>query len=554
MSSTRQSKLPILAIGAIVLVAGGIGAYFAVKQVMKGTDSSPLTAAKLVPDDAVAAVYISGDTQAWKKLEAFGTPEAQKLVGDGLAKMNQELLTQSNVTFDQDIQPWLGGTMIAILPPNAVKPAQSLPNTPDAPNVLVVVGVKDKLAILNFSNKLKANKSLKQKEVDYKGQKITEISSENGDPGYISFSENHLVISDQRLLVEQSIDAAKGEPSFASKPNANTVLTQGMELQNPLVQFYLPDYGGLVKQALASTPQATPLSPDLLKQLEQVKSISGGIGVDDQGLRLKTNTIVDPKAGLLLTQSSPGKIVSLFPSETIALMSGYGIKQGWEAALKQADANPELKRGIDIMRGGTQVVNLDLDKDIFGWMDGEFGLAMMPVNQGMLASAGVGGALAFDTSDRKTAEAMFAKLDTLVKQQMVSPTPKEVGGKKVTDWQTPMGTVLTHGWLDQDTVFVAVGEPVVSAITTPKGAQLDASPAFQGITGSLPKPNGGYFYLDMEKVMPLIEKVSAQASPMPPESKAILSSIRGIGATASNPNTSTSQMEMILSLKPKAAQ
>lgn len=41
-------------------------------------------------------------------------------------------------------------------------------------------------------------------------------------------------------------------------------------------------------------------------------------------------------------------------------------------------------------------------------------------------------------------------------------------------------------------------------------------------------------------------------NPIPPEANAILNSIRGIGITSIQPDTSTSQVEILLALKPKS--
>jgi hypothetical protein len=204
------------------------------------------------------------------------------------------------------------------------------------------------------------------------------------------------------------------------------------------------------------------------------------------------------------------------------------------------------------VRGQLKFVNIDLDKDIFGWMNGEFAFGAVPSNQGVLANVGFGGALVFDTSDRKTAEATLTKLDTLAKTQQINVANRNIAGKDVTEWQIPrQGALLAHGWLDQDTVFVALGGPVADAISDHKNQSLNNSDAFKAVTGSLHKPNGGYFYLDMDrtKTVPLINSfISSDTNTI-----TILSSIRGLAFTANSPDKSTSELEMLLALKPNTA-
>ncbi|PHJ56069.1 metalloendopeptidase [Nostoc linckia z18] len=550
-----KSKFLIPAVGAAVVIVGSIAAYTFLKGGPSGSSSDALGSAKVVPSTAMMATYITTDPKAWEKLQQFGTPEAQKLVAKSLEDLNKEMFSDSNISYEKDIKPWAGGVMIALLPPNPTKPVQlnlppsaptPPPNVQPEPNILVVVGIKDKISALNFANKLKSEKGVKFKESDYQGQKIIE-TTENGKATYsVVLDNNHLVLAPEKQAVEKAIDTFKGQSSFASKEGASSVF-KGVDVKNSLAQIYVPDYAGMVQQLAAANPQATQLPPQTLAQLKQVKSVVAGVGVDDAGVRVKAIANLDPQLIKYQYQSTPGNIVEQIPADTFALVSGNGISRGWETVVEQSKDSPELKQALEQVRGQLKFVNIDLDKDIFGWMNGEFALAAIPSNQGVLASVGFGGALLFDTSDRKTAEATLTKLDTLAKTQKINIANRNIGGKDVTEWQIPQqGALLAHGWLDRDTVFVAVGGPVADAIADRKSESLDKSEAFKAVTASLQKPNSGYFYLDMDKTktLPVINSLISS------EANTILSSIRGFGITATSPDKSTSELEMLLALKP----
>ncbi|MEH1941659.1 MAG: DUF3352 domain-containing protein [Nostoc sp.] len=555
-----KSKFLIPAVGAAVVVAGSIAAY----TYFKGSSAGSLDAlgsAKVVPSTALMATYITTDSQAWAKLQQFGTPEAQKLVAKGLEDFKKQMFSDSNVSYEKDIKPWAGSVMIAVLPPNPVKPAQlkvpsGAPNLPtnlqQEPNILIVVGIKDKLSALNFANKLKSQKGVKFQESDYQGEKIIK-TTENGKPTYSAVLNNsHLILAPEKQAVEKAIDTFKGQSSFASKEGASSILNKGVDVKNSLAQIYVPDYAGMVQQLAAGSPQAKQLPPQTLTQLKQIKSVVAGIGVDDSGVRVKAIANLDPQLNKFQYQSSPGNIVGQFPTDTFALVSGNGISRSWEALVEQSKDYPEMKQALEQARGQLKIANLDLDKDIFGWMNGEFAFGAIPSNQGVLASVGFGGALVFDTSDRKTAEATLTKLDTLAKTQQINVANRNIGGKDVTEWQIPkQGALLAHGWLDQDTVFIALGGPIADAVSDRKNPSLDTSDAFKAVTGSLQKPNGGYFYLDMDKtktVPPINSFISSNADII-----TILGSIRGFGITSTSPDKSTSELEMLLALKPNTA-
>jgi hypothetical protein len=544
-----KSKFLIPAIGAAVIVTGSIAAYMYLKGPF-GDSSGALASAKIVPSTAFIATYISTDPQAWAKLQQFGTPEAQKIVAKGLDSLNKDLLRESNISYEKDLKPWVGGVMIAVLPST---PANPTPNTPPATlqaNILMVVGIKDKLAALNFAKKLKQEKGVTTKEIDYKGEKITETTGK-GKPSYSTVLNNtYVVLAPSKQTVENSIDTYKGEPSFASKSGAKDVFGKNVDVKNSVAQIYVPDYGGMVQQLIATNSQTT-IPPETLKQLKQVKSMVADIGIDDAGVRMKAIANLDPQLSKFQYQNTGAKIVANFPGDTLALINGQGISSWWSAVVESKDY-PEFKQVIEQTRGQLKAVNFDLDKDIFGWMNGEFGFAAIPSNQGILAQLGVGGAFVFDTSDRKTAESTFAKLDNLAKTQKINVAQRNIGGKDVTEWQIPQqGALLAHGWLDQDTVFLALGGPVGEAIAQPKTQSLDNSDNFKAVTSSLQKPNGGFLYLDMDKTVSLVNRYAVQGQAMPPEAAAILSSIRGLGVTATSLDKSTSQVEMLLALKPK---
>ncbi|QIR38565.1 DUF3352 domain-containing protein [Tolypothrix sp. PCC 7910] len=557
-----KSKYFIPTIGAAIVLTGGIAAYMYFKGGPTGDSAGALGSAKVVPSTALMATYITTEPEAWAKLQQFGTPEAQQLVAKGLESFNQDMLRDTNISYEKDIKPWVGGVMVAVLPPNPVQPAQfnppsGTPNKPTKlqaePKMLLVVGIKDKIGALNFGNKLKAQKGIKFQEIEYKGEKITE-ATDKGKPTYsVVLNNSQLLLSPEKPTIEQAIDTFKGQPSFATKEGASSILAKGVDVKNTLAQIYIPDYAGMIQQLAAANPQGTQLPPQTLKQLQQVKSMVAGVGVDDAGLRVKAIANLDSQLNKFQYQNTAAKIVGEFPTETFALISGQGISKTWSTLLEQSKDYPEFNQAVAQVRQQLKQINLDLDKEVIGWMDGEFAIGAIPSNQGILASVGFGGAFLFDTSDRKTAEATLSKLDDLIKKQPVTVAQRTIDGKNVTEWQVPQqGALLSHGWLDQDTVFVAIGGPVAEAIATKKNQSLDGSETFKAVTGTLQKPNGGYFYIDMDKTMTVVNRFAA-AQPLPPQATAILSSIRGLGVTATSPDKSTSQVEMLLALKPKAA-
>lgn len=546
MSKNTGKLIASVFVGATVLGLGGVAAYL-YSDGYFGNSDTPLESARIIPNNAVMAGVISTNPQAWSQLQQFGTPEAQKVVDKSIQDFQKDAFTDSKVNFEKDIKPWLGSVMFAVLPSSASKPAQKT-------DLLVVVGIKNKFSMLNFGNKFRSDKKQGEiKEVDYKGIKILE-STDKGKKSYAAILKNHLVLADEIKTVQLAIDAFKGSPSLASKADAASMLSNDVGVQNPIAQFYLPDYEALVQEISAQGGSTAPLNPETLKQLKQVKSVVAAVGIDNAGVRMKAIAKLNPSALKIEYKPSPGKVVAQFPAETFALANGQGISRYWSAIVEKSKSEPQMQQAIDGARQQVKTLNFDLDKEIFGWMDGEFALAAIPSNQGILSNVGFGGALVLETSDRTTAEATLNKLDEIAKSYSITIAPRNIEGKTVTEWQVPQqGALLGHGWLDGNSLFVAFGGPISDAIATKPSQPLDSSESFKAITGSLPKPNGGYFYLDMDKTMSLVNSTlpPAQKSFISPEASAVLNSIRGLAFTAAQPDSSTSQIEMLLALKPK---
>ena len=535
------NKLLLPAVGLGVVAAGSAAAFMYLKA-PSGDLANPLASAKLVPEEAYMVAFISTDQQNWAKLEQFGTPEARQIVNKSIQSFQQKMLAETQLDYDKDVKPWVGNVMIAVLPGTSGK---------SQPNMLMVVGIKDKANALGLAGKLNSQSKVKATESDYKGVKITGFASEKSST-YTAVVKDFLVMSPEKQSLEKAIDTAQGKPSIASRPDADSLMTRSAEVQNPIARFYMLDYAKAVQEMSSRNPNAKPLPTATLDQLKQIKSVVSGLGIDNSGLRLKAVANLDPNAKTIEFKPSPNKVIGQFPGDTFALVSGQDIGRIWAQTAEQSKSNPDSQKVLDQMRQSTKTIGLDLDKDVFSWMNGEFGLGMVPSTQGLFAQLGFSSAMVIGSSDRKTAEATLSKLDNLAKGSSIPIQQRDIQGKKVTEWTIPgQGALLSHGWLDQDTMFLTFGGPAEAIVNKPNPA-LDGNAVFKDVTSSLPKQNIGYFYMDMEKTSALITQIrsATQQGGLPPEVQTVLDSIKGIGATSVQPNKGTGEFEMLLALKP----
>lgn len=537
-----------LALGGAVL--GGVGAYLHFKLRPAINAKSPMSSAKIIPGDASFAGYLLTDTKAWSKIQQFGSPEAQTILNQTFDSITQQaeqrLLQPHNIDLEKDLLPWIGSVMLATLP--------STPSGSSSSSNLLVVGIKDKIAALDFANKHKSQ--LQAQKTTYKGIDLMEVTDGGQTPHYLAILDDHLVLSDTKTSVERAIDTYKGESSLAKVMQQSSNISD-TQVENQVAQFYIPRYPELIAQVTQDGLGTNNIPPQVLKQLDAVESIAVGVGITPIGVHLKSLAHLNPihqTASKVAFKPISEKLIAHFPANTIALVTGGNIKQGWDNALEESKKDPSLTASLNAMRQKVlQATRLDLDRDILGWMNGDFALGLVPSTQGLLAQAGMGGALVITTSDRPTAEATVQKLDTLASQNGIQINQRQAGSVNITGWQFFGQSALSHGWVNNETLFMALGEDVSQSIATPPSKSLKESETFGAITRSLPQKNNGLFYADMDQIMTLIQtnSILAQSNLITPEAEAILSSMNGIGITSTPMGDANVQTEMLLKLKPK---
>ncbi len=535
--------LPLVGLSTIV-VAGSAGAYYYFQGELPffpNQSITPLVAAEVIPESAFASGYLSTNKKTWQQLSQYGTPEVKEEIQTRLEQWDRDTFSDKNISFEKDILPWIDGITIALLSPRKSSPV------PEDVQPLIVIGVKNKIKAKQFFDKLKGEKNLTIETREY--QKITIVKSEDSSGNNFSFAllDNRLVVAETDYTIETAIDSFQGASSYADKPEVRKLLKQPLSIKNSLLNIYIPDYGETVGQFLENTNQSIPETS--LKQLESVESIVMGIGAEKKGLHLQAIAKFNPDKTEEIPKSVKGNILAEFPGKTFLLANGQGIDQGWNQLVEMGREDREVNSLVREIRNGFRQIKLDADRDVFNWMDGEFGLGFIELDRGGIANLGMGGMILLETSDRQTATNTLEKI-TQFASSNASFTIKEksVKGIKVVEWIVPsQGVVLSHGWLDKQNLMVSLGTSFEVVEESKNQETLLQNPNFKEIKSLLPSQNLGYFYVDFSQITKQLEGLPGAT--IPSESKPILQSIKGLGMTVSFPNDSTSQFDAVLSIE-----
>ncbi|BAQ63670.1 DUF3352 domain-containing protein [Geminocystis sp. NIES-3709] len=520
----------------LTLLATGAGYYYG-KNFLLGSELTLESSSQVIPQSALANTFISTNQEQWAKLEEFSTPFTQemidknwkKLVNDNLGQQNQ------NIDYQQDILPWLGGISFAVLPSS-----ESEINY----DIVTILGIKNKLKANSFLQKIKQNNTEKPIETKYQNITIYQIDNNNNQI-WVSVFNNYLVIAEEEKIIQKIIDTYKGGESLAD------VSSQNLPSQNGILQVYLPDYNNWFLNIIKDTLPEINIENSAQAQLGKIDSITMNLSVENHGLKLSSlvnlsqpvtfNPNIKPVSNNLLTK---------IPDNTICLVSGGGVNQIWQELNKEKQNIPELDLFISQAKIVTlQWLNLDLDKDIFSWLDGEFALALLSPNNNQF-SQGLNGLLLLESSNKTQGEATFKNIENAARLfPFIQINQNNIDGISITEWSSPQEKLLSYGWVNNNNFLLTFSSNFQDIKNMEKSNSLSENNVFKIATESLPKTNYGYFYCNLEKAFSLAENLDDNlwdSSTL--EFKAFANSITAIAITNSPVNNSTNQVDLNISL------
>ena len=538
--NTNKTQKIALGLGLLVLAGGGAGAFI-YQQGWLGKSLTPQEASQIIPQEATLTGFINTDPQVWSKLAQFGTVDAQKIIGTNLDNFQKDLSKNSQISYKEDIEPWLGNVMWAVIP-------NSNPAPEDKPNLLLVIGIKNKLSANNLAKKLEKQSGYQIKTTEYQGITITEVTTPSNSSKFsFALLGSAIILSDEQKIIERAIDVQKGKPSYGQKPTVIEAMKQKLNQENPLTQVYfIPDF----------SPGAQSIFPaETLEQLKKIKSSVIGVGVIKQGLQLTVLTRTDGSLAQPWLKPLNNKSLSQLPEKTMVFVNSQPPSHFWDLFVAEAAKTPDSMKILTSIRQTSQQVSLDADKDIFKWMDGEFAISLVPSPPNMLGNLGL--VLLWQTSDPTTAKNTLEKLTKIATQAApITVQQNKTQGKDITQWQLSMGlgpqTLLSYTWLESNSLAIGLGIPMANIIdtTTQSKTSLSNNSTFQNLTSSLPKENLGYGFIDVEQLRPTIAPfLQNQSSSISPETMSFYESINGIAMTSSLPEPTLNQSDIIVGLK-----
>ena len=381
----------------LTILAMGGGYYFG-KKFLLGEELTLQRSNQIIPESTIVNTFISTNEEKWGKISEFGTPEAQQIIKQNWQKIVDDNLPQEDqkIDYQEDILPWLGGVSLAFLPSPTAGIDYSL---------VAILGVKNRLKAYQFVQKIKDNNKEKFLETKHQNIRIYQIN-DNNKQIFVSFFNNNVVITDKENSVKEVIDTYKGGVSLAD------VSSQNISSDNSIIQIYLPDYNNWLWNIIKDVFPDADINKYTENQLQKIDSILTNLSIENHGLKMRS--IIRTTEPMLFSETIKpvsNNLLSQIPKDSLCVMTGNGISQLWQGINQEKQNIPDLEILINQAKAMTlQWLNLELDKDIFSWLDGEFALALTSTNE-VNSPATLQGLFLLESSNRSQGESTFKSLE-----------------------------------------------------------------------------------------------------------------------------------------------
>ena len=533
MNSTYPGvKSPLSIALAIILALTTIwSVYWLTTQsaisLLNGADRQAPEAAVLVPKDAPLMVSLLTEPDRLQKLRMLRTGlRRRSLVRDEFVAIEQSVLADTELTYERDIQPWLGDEVTLAV--TAIDRDRD-PKNGNQPGYLVALSINDAERSREFLDAYWLNKAVSGREIqteEYNGvqtiySKRTYRPKELKPRDFNPFAKANAgewasaIVGSRFVLFANDPEVLRQAINNVQVPDLNLNSTDAY--QTALTQ--LTDRRiGLVVANLAALD-----SDNLTTASNLPQTVAAAIALDRHGLILDTlwsDAADRPDTAPAL--AAPPRALGYIPKNAAIALTGEDLSQRWSQiqamlsgggsftqALSQAIASLETQWGMS------------LNDNIFRWTQGEFALGLLPVQAGNAAGNAADWVFVTQTNDR--AEAAIAELDRLASERGYTAgafSLRDYG--RVFAWTKLKPTTNTsnsgprlrlepdvlgvHGSFEGYEVLASSIAAIDAAFSAPFDGSVRQQEGFAIGRSLLGEINDGYFYLDWETGKTTLER------------------------------------------------
>lgn len=508
----RSFQNLLAAIAGGLLVLGTVGFIWVLAQsplgLLKGSAQAEPTAAAFVSKQApVMASLLVNPDRLQTLWQMVAKPGDRAAVRREFEQFKQGILGSSELSYPRDVQPWLGDEITAAI---TSLDFDRDPTNGKQPGYLLALKTKDTERSREFLQLFWQKRAIAGSELEfdaYQGSKIIY--------GKVTNQENSAPLTIASAVV------GKRYVLFANSPKVlrdaiNNVQTEESSLVSS------PDYQqaiaaldrGRIGVAFVNVPELAALNGQ--EFTGEKTQVAIALGLDRKGAIAETAILGNAAETQIVKQTTLVEALNYLPAASPIVASGQDLNQLW-TGVSQSTAQygriaSVLTQPIETLQQRWQI---DLPKDVFQWVKGEYALGLLPreTSKDSTKESTSDWVFIADKSTDPDAEAAIAHLDDLAKSQGISTGTLQIGDHSVSVW-TRLATansakidaevVGAHTTIGKYEIFTT-SIPAMNAVLNAKKDSLANSKTLAQAIAPLQKPNTGYLYIDWDKAHPILE-------------------------------------------------
>ncbi|MEA5510352.1 DUF3352 domain-containing protein [Crocosphaera sp. UHCC 0190] len=482
-------------------------------NLLQGGVTKEPTAAIFVPKQAPVMVSLLVNPDRLDSLaRLIASPQNRRRSHQELLTLEKTLLAKTGLDYQTQIQPWLGEEITLAVtsldfdhdPDNGVKPGY-----------LLAVSTKDQQLAKEFLQTAYSKEAIAGTSdlifESYKGVNLINQRNpnltQNTPLSASSVVGNMVLFANDPAVLRQAINNVQ-------VPDLN--LKNATGYQDALKTITDPKIGLVYTNFPALSAWLANLPIPELPEITQTLTIA--FSIKSEGLVAQTALIgVSGERDRLPALSAPVGALAYLPATTLLTATGTDLNQLWQ----------QIETGLDIDSPLQQVLNrsisylqeplgLNLTKDVFPWVQGEFSLGLVPDHDGGEPDWIF---VAQKVPDVDINE-VLKQFDELAESKGYSAGNLSLSGQTVTVWTKLRTAVKTdknslarleaqvsgvYGEIDDYVIFSTSVEAMSQAISS-DSLKLVNTEEFQNIIAGLSPENDGYFYVNWQESEPILTK------------------------------------------------
>ncbi|PSF33069.1 hypothetical protein C7H19_20950 [Aphanothece hegewaldii CCALA 016] len=429
-----------------------------------------------------------------------------------LKDLEKTLLANTGLNYDQEIKPWLGEEITL-----AVTSLDYNHNPTDGvqPGYLLAVATKDPQLAKEFLQVSYSKKAIAgTSDLVFNEYKGINIVDQRSSKTIVSRNFTSSAVVGNFVLFANEAKILRNAINNAQVPDLN--LKNSPTYQDSLKTISDPRIGVVYANlpALSAWIGNLPVP----ETPEALQTLSVALSIKSEGIVAQTALI-----GVTGEENQPPALSELVsalgyvPANSMLAAAGTNLDQLWQQVETGLDEDSPLQQLFkELLNRFQEPLGLNLPKDVFSWVKGEYSLALVPSFRGGQPDLVF---IAERMPDVEIAPAI-AHLDELAVNQGYSVIDLPIQNTKVKVWtkliknSDPQNLALlnaivkgVHATITQGNQYEIFTSSVAAMekILSDKQTIMD-SRKFQQAISALPTDNDGYFYIDWNEIQPLLEQ------------------------------------------------